>query len=83
MSAIEFKINGETHSVEVNASTIELPLGVYIRNYAQLTGTKLMCREAGCGACTVMVKRINPISKDEEIRSMNSVIMKFALLFEN
>lgn len=29
----------------------------YVRNVLELRGTKYMCRQAGCGACIVAVKK--------------------------
>ncbi len=47
---ITLKINGETHSVDVDPKT---PLLWVIRDYVGLTGTKFGCGIAQCGACTV------------------------------
>ncbi|WP_119681772.1 (2Fe-2S)-binding protein [Indioceanicola profundi] len=43
-------INGETHSVEVDA---DIPLLWVLRDIIGLTGTKFGCGIAMCGACTV------------------------------
>lgn len=53
----------------VGARTV---LGDYIRDVANLKGTKVVCREGGCGACTVQAKCIDP-SGTEVIKSVNSV----------
>ncbi len=47
---IELRINGETHTVDVDPAT---PLLWVIRDYVGLTGTKFGCGIAQCGACTV------------------------------
>jgi isoquinoline 1-oxidoreductase alpha subunit len=47
---INLKINGETHELDVDATT---PLLWVIREQAGLTGTKFGCGIAQCGACTV------------------------------
>lgn len=44
------KINGQSHDVDVEAST---PLLWVIREQIELTGTKFACGMAYCGACTV------------------------------
>jgi len=49
---ITLKINGETHSVDVDPAT---PLLWVIRDYVGLTGTKFGCGIAQCGACTVHI----------------------------
>ena len=54
---ISLKINGETHSVDVDPST---PLLWVIRDNVGLTGTKFGCGIAQCGACTVHLNG-NPI----------------------
>lgn len=51
----------------------ETSLNEYIRNYANLKGTKFMCLEGGCGACIVSIKRPNPITSEDEIFAVNSV----------
>ncbi|XP_076639451.1 xanthine dehydrogenase/oxidase isoform X2 [Colletes latitarsis] len=51
---VELTINGTSYTV-----TESIPpgtsLNVYIRDYANLSGTKFMCNEGGCGACIVSV----------------------------
>ncbi|XP_076461928.1 uncharacterized protein LOC143294357 [Babylonia areolata] len=53
---ITFFINGERHSVNLQSGqySAKSRLIDYIR-LVGLTGTKLVCREAGCGACAVSV----------------------------
>ena len=50
--ALELKVNGTTHSVEVDPAT---PLLWVIRDTLGLTGTKFSCGIAQCGACTLHV----------------------------
>ncbi|MBT8091703.1 MAG: (2Fe-2S)-binding protein [Gammaproteobacteria bacterium] len=50
--AIEFELNGEAVSLEVDSS---MPLLWAIRDIAGLTGTKYACGKALCGACTVHI----------------------------
>lgn len=50
--AVEFRLNGEDVSVDVDANT---PLLWAIREHVGLTGTKYGCGVAMCGACTVHV----------------------------
>jgi isoquinoline 1-oxidoreductase alpha subunit len=52
MAAYTLKINGRTHSIDVDPGT---PLLWAIRDGAKLTGTKYGCGVAQCGACTVYV----------------------------
>lgn len=49
---MELKINGKTHSVDVEES---MPLLWVLRDELNMTGTKFGCGVASCGACTVML----------------------------
>jgi isoquinoline 1-oxidoreductase alpha subunit len=50
--AIKIKVNGTTHSVDVDGDT---PLLWVLRDVLGLTGTKFACGMALCGACTVHI----------------------------
>ncbi|XP_052605467.1 aldehyde oxidase 3 isoform X2 [Peromyscus californicus insignis] len=56
-----FFVNGKK-VIERNADP-EVNLLFYLRKVIRLTGTKYGCGGGGCGACTVMVSRYDPISK--------------------
>ena len=53
--AINFTLNGKTQS-EANVSPTRTALE-YLRENANLTGTKEGCAEGDCGACTIIVTR--------------------------
>jgi aerobic-type carbon monoxide dehydrogenase small subunit (CoxS/CutS family) len=53
MSAITLKVNGRTHSVDVDPTT---PLLYILRNDLGLQGPRFGCGLGQCGACTVIVK---------------------------
>jgi isoquinoline 1-oxidoreductase alpha subunit len=48
--AYSIKVNGESHSVDVDGDT---PLLWVLRDMLELTGTKFGCGVAQCGACTI------------------------------
>lgn len=50
--AITFKVNGQSHTVDVPA---DMPLLWVLRDVLDLKGTKFGCGVAQCGACTVHV----------------------------
>ncbi len=50
--AVEFTINGRRTSFDGDET---MPLLWYLRDHAQLTGTKFGCGIGACGACTVHV----------------------------
>jgi aerobic-type carbon monoxide dehydrogenase small subunit (CoxS/CutS family) len=52
MSNISLKVNGQTHSVDVDPST---PLLYILRNDLNLTGPRFGCGLGQCGACTVII----------------------------
>ena len=49
---IQFNINGQNQTVEVDGNT---PLLLVIRDILDLKGTKFGCGKAACGACTIHV----------------------------
>lgn len=50
--AFTLKVNGETHTVDVDPDT---PLLWVLRDNLKLTGTKFGCGIGQCGACTVAI----------------------------
>jgi len=52
MPALQIKVNGQSHTVDVLDDT---PLLWVLRDNLHLTGTKFGCGMAQCGACTVFL----------------------------
>uniref|UniRef100_A0A182PWW5 2Fe-2S ferredoxin-type domain-containing protein n=1 Tax=Anopheles epiroticus TaxID=199890 RepID=A0A182PWW5_9DIPT len=52
-----FFVNGK--KVSDDSPDPECTLLVYLREKLRLCGTKLGCAEGGCGACTVMVSKVD------------------------
>ena len=53
MSNITLKVNGKTHTLDIDAST---PLLYILRNDLGLRGPRFGCGLGQCGACTVIIK---------------------------
>ncbi|CAL8070104.1 unnamed protein product [Orchesella dallaii] len=74
-SPVVFHINGEKHTVDGNSGiSPNTALVDYIRDVADLKGTKVMCREGGCGACTVTAKIVDPNSGSIIHKSVNACL---------
>nr|XP_017031693.1 indole-3-acetaldehyde oxidase-like [Drosophila kikkawai] len=50
-----FTINGQPYTVDLSDLPPDITLNTFIREHAQLTATKFMCLEGGCGACVCAV----------------------------
>lgn len=70
---ISFYINGEEHEVS-RPLAVTTSLNDYLREVAGLKGTKVMCREAGCGCCAVTVTHLLPESDKLQAYSVQSCL---------
>lgn len=68
---VVFYINGVRH--EVSGEAAFQTIGEYLRYVKGLTGTKIVCAEGDCGACTILVTRMVK-GKLTEYQSINSCI---------
>jgi xanthine dehydrogenase small subunit len=71
---IVFAINGREH--RIGGREIYATLANWLRYDACATGTKIVCEEGDCGACTVLIRR----SKHEEFVPVNSCILSLCQL---
>ncbi|XP_075976918.1 xanthine dehydrogenase-like [Anticarsia gemmatalis] len=74
MVKIKFKINGKTYEVGGKYGP-DVSLNEYIRNVAELRGTKAMCHEGGCGACIVTVRAPMPPNNAIKTFAVNSCLV--------
>lgn len=51
-----------------------MTLAQYLREQLRLPGTKIACGEGGCGACTVMVSSLHPVSGKPHHVAVNSCL---------
>ncbi|HEY8848438.1 MAG TPA: FAD binding domain-containing protein [Thermoanaerobaculia bacterium] len=71
---IVFHINGREHGI--GGREIFTTLANWLRYGVGATGTKIVCEEGDCGACTVLIRR----STAEEFKPVNSCIQILAQL---
>lgn len=77
-SKITTKINDQL--IEISGELAFMPLGNYLRNEESLTGTKIVCAEGDCGACTVLLaKDVGPDGK-LTFKAVNSCILPLYLI---
>lgn len=68
-----FTINGTDFKATPSRVPIDTTLNSFIRNHANISGTKFMCLEGGCGVCIVTAAGIHPVTKKNTVWAVNSV----------
>ncbi|KAK4872289.1 hypothetical protein RN001_016413 [Aquatica leii] len=76
---LKFFVKDEEHTVETEDLPPETTLNQYLREKLNLTGTKYMCLEGGCGACVVAVTLTNPITNRNVTVSVNSCLVPISI----
>ncbi|KAK1336529.1 hypothetical protein QTO34_002560 [Cnephaeus nilssonii] len=74
-----FFVNGRK-VIERNADP-EVTLLTFLRKNLGLTGTKYACGRGGCGACTVMVSKCEPVSKKIRHFSVTACLVPICSLY--
>uniref|UniRef100_A0A0K8UYD6 Aldehyde oxidase 2 n=1 Tax=Bactrocera latifrons TaxID=174628 RepID=A0A0K8UYD6_BACLA len=69
-----FNINGCKYNVNLINFPPDITLNTFIREYVQLTATKYMCLEGGCGVCLCVIKGKQPISGETRTWAVNSCL---------
>jgi xanthine dehydrogenase small subunit len=66
-------INGRRH--EISGEQAFMSLSDYLRYESSLTGTKIVCSEGDCGACTVLIANVHRLENNEfDYEPVNSCI---------
>ena len=77
--SIEFVLNGKPVKLEEGTFNPTQTLTSWLRqDSTNLKGTKYVCGEGGCGACTVVVSSFDPITKKIKHRPIMSCLMPLA-----
>uniref|UniRef100_A0A0N5B9E6 xanthine dehydrogenase n=1 Tax=Strongyloides papillosus TaxID=174720 RepID=A0A0N5B9E6_STREA len=74
-----FYVNGK--KIELNDVDPKMTLAVFLRDKLFLTGTKIGCNEGGCGACTVMISDMDPLTDEIRHYSVNSCLTPVCSVF--
>ena len=75
---ITTKINDQR--IEIDGEKAFMPLGAFLRNEESLTGTKIVCAEGDCGACTVLIAKEVGADGKLSFKAVNSCILPLYLI---
>ncbi|XP_022211869.2 xanthine dehydrogenase [Drosophila obscura] len=72
--SIKFSVNGFPYEVQATDYAPDLTLNAFLRQHLQLTATKYMCLEGGCGSCVCVIRRRHPATNEVQPRAANSCL---------
>ncbi|KAF5294779.1 hypothetical protein FQA39_LY00263 [Lamprigera yunnana] len=72
---LKFFVNDKEHTVYSGEIEPDTNLNDYLRRILNLTGTKAMCFEGGCGACIVVASIKDPVTSGTITISLNSCLI--------
>lgn len=77
-NTIKAKINDQL--IEISGEKAFMPLGSFLRNEEALIGTKIVCAEGDCGACTVLLAKDLGADGKLNFLPVNSCILPLYLI---
>ncbi|EFA13013.1 xanthine dehydrogenase/oxidase [Tribolium castaneum] len=72
---IKLYIQDVEYTVKTDEVTPNTSLNSYIRDTLQLTGTKSLCYEGGCGSCVVVLYNVDPTTEKDIYLAVNSCLV--------
>ncbi|XP_044257084.1 indole-3-acetaldehyde oxidase-like isoform X1 [Tribolium madens] len=75
LEEIRFYLHDTEHVVKTDSINPNTTLNSYLRQNLNLTGTKAMCHEGGCGACVVVIQKKDSITQKDTFLSVNSCLI--------
>jgi xanthine dehydrogenase/oxidase len=73
LKEIKLHVQDVEYTVKVDDVTPSTTLNSYIRDTLQLTSTKALCFEGGCGSCVVVLYSKDPMTEEDIYQAVNSV----------
>jgi xanthine dehydrogenase/oxidase len=75
LKEIKLHVQDVEYTVKVDDVTPSTTHNSYIRDTLQLTGTKALCFEGGCGSCVVVLYSKDPMTEEDIYQAVNSCLI--------